>query len=922
MSGPLFGAIGTLEVADVRALVAANPTLLTDKDTQGRTPLDYAIALVNSYPTNDTYLDNRAKLLDIMETLIANGAPLTEINRAAIENQRAYIATRMDYVQKKQAADLALAPDYIYPVDANGDCLFLAIADQEAFTKGLTLTNAELQTRADELRGVAMSEIRKECAEHYGPTITAAEVRLGEDSTLEQRCEAYTRKYGRSGEYGGNHELVALAHALNVTIDVVNAGTQHVTTFPALLPNATKYRIVFYGEDVYAHYDSIRSVANDEYEYLVKAMAALAIHLAGMPVPPELFTKSAAPASAPVSVPASVSASVPASVSDIAVATLMSIVAPAASSASSPASVPASAASVPASVASSAASLPASVASSSALTSSDIAVATLMSIVAPPASVASSTSASSSPAAPTSSPTSVPASPSSASSPVLTSSDIAVATLMSIVASPASASSSTSASSSLASVPSSVPSSAPSSAPVLTSSDIAVATLMSIVAVASPSSVASSSSLASPAPVPSLSSTDGPAAPGVLSRLGAWAASLKSAWTPLGRLARRPAVAKIPWTGPILQEYRDRIERCNTESLKSGECTISDLVKYVEWMDKYRQTYAAYAEVPGTYEEVVAAASEQPEIAQYYALIDEYKKADPQRQQIILNKLKFAFADRMIHISDGDEMKDFPVTNPIKAAVYRGDARTTAWGKSSFNIDPLNPDVKDEMFAKDNEIVTRLIPPQLLANRRVVTAILESLWYCGSKATLDSNPHCFPTRFLAKLRQLAKPEGDGSGSGPEPAPEPEPGSGPEPGAEPAPEPGAGSVVTGSAPGSGSGEVPVGALVALTTAGSGSVEPDLTWANSAGGELATVLGPNTAPATNNGPLKSALKRTSAPKEGRTPSPAEVEEPPEPLSALRQQELAAAKASRATPRTETTVEPPEPPSALRQTLLATG
>jgi len=343
---------------------------------------------------------------------------------------------------------------------------------------------------------------------------------------------------------------------------------------------------------------------------------------------------------------------------------------------------------------------------------------------------------------------------------------------------------------------------------------------MSIVAVASPSSVASSSSLASPAPVPSLSSTDGPAAPGVLSRLGAWAASLKSAWTPLGRLARRPAVAKIPWTGPILQEYRDRIERCNTESLKSGECTISDLVKYVEWMDKYRQTYAAYAEVPGTYEEVVAAASEQPEIAQYYALIDEYKKADPQRQQIILNKLKFAFADRMIHISDGDEMKDFPVTNPIKAAVYRGDARTTAWGKSSFNIDPLNPDVKDEMFAKDNEIVTRLIPPQLLANRRVVTAILESLWYCGSKATLDSNPHCFPTRFLAKLRQLAKPEGDGSGSGSEPAPGPgpEPGSEPAPGPAPAPEsapepgsgsgseaepePGAAPAVTGSAPGSG------------------------------------------------------------------------------------------------------------------------
>jgi hypothetical protein len=103
---------------------------------------------------------------------------------------------------------------------------------------------------------------------------------------------------------------------------------------------------------------------------------------------------------------------------------------------------------------------------------------------------------------------------------------------------------------------------------------------------------------------------------------------------------------------------------------------------------------------------------------------------------------KEQFRDRTILIDD----EPVTILNPYKAAQYRGDPTITTWNSgSSFN--------SGEMFAADNAVVQKLVPNELLSDRRAVSAILESLWFCGTKQEIGSNPYCFPERYLGMLRK-------------------------------------------------------------------------------------------------------------------------------------------------------------------------
>ena len=114
------------------------------------------------------------------------------------------------------------------------------------------------------------------------------------------------------------------------------------------------------------------------------------------------------------------------------------------------------------------------------------------------------------------------------------------------------------------------------------------------------------------------------------------------------------------------------------------------------------------------------------------------------------------FKDRTILIDDVETT----ILNPYKAARYRGASN------GNFNSD-------GSMFAADNAVVQKLMP-ELVGDKRAVNAILESLWYCGTKQEIGSDPRCFPERYMGLLRKYgSKAVRFAPGPGPEPEAEAE-----------------------------------------------------------------------------------------------------------------------------------------------------
>jgi hypothetical protein len=161
----------------------------------------------------------------------------------------------------------------------------------------------------------------------------------------------------------------------------------------------------------------------------------------------------------------------------------------------------------------------------------------------------------------------------------------------------------------------------------------------------------------------------------------------------------------------------------------------------------------------------------QQRIKQYRAWMDTYKnntisaQIDDVRDPMLRDYLELEergdeealarFKDRTILIDDVETT----ILNPYKAARYRG-----ASDGSSFNSD-------GSMFAADNAVVQKLMP-ELVGDKRAVNAILESLWYCGTKQEIGSDPRCFPERYMGLLRKYgSKAVQFAPGPGPGPGPE-------------------------------------------------------------------------------------------------------------------------------------------------------
>jgi len=137
-----------------------------------------------------------------------------------------------------------------------------------------------------------------------------------------------------------------------------------------------------------------------------------------------------------------------------------------------------------------------------------------------------------------------------------------------------------------------------------------------------------------------------------------------------------------------------------------------------------------------------------PELAAYNDLVQRRDAAiaaeDP--DLVKLNKqLESNYGDNYILVRDlNGAMHIRSVPNPYKALSYRESPDT------DFN----NPNGTNPMRAMNNQLIKDIIPKEILVDKAMTIAILESLWFCGQNHSVSDDPRCFPLRLLGELREF------------------------------------------------------------------------------------------------------------------------------------------------------------------------
>ena len=183
-----------------------------------------------------------------------------------------------------------------------------------------------------------------------------------------------------------------------------------------------------------------------------------------------------------------------------------------------------------------------------------------------------------------------------------------------------------------------------------------------------------------------------------------------------------------------------------------------------KWADKYLKS----GEICDEFKDIIRATIEYSNLSRainnpymkYYADLVKEKEAlkgrgddnSTTRLQHIQEELDSTYDDHMIAVRGGtDRLRLLKVPNPYVASAYREDATTTFASpgeESKFDKGGI-------MKKRNTQIIEALIPKnnkELLADKKMVISILESLWYCGMNKQLEGDPRCFPMRFLGELR--------------------------------------------------------------------------------------------------------------------------------------------------------------------------
>jgi hypothetical protein len=151
---------------------------------------------------------------------------------------------------------------------------------------------------------------------------------------------------------------------------------------------------------------------------------------------------------------------------------------------------------------------------------------------------------------------------------------------------------------------------------------------------------------------------------------------------------------------------------------------------------------------------------EEPDLVEYIRLQAAMKEeTDPMKKAQIKMKLYYGYPDRTIYIRDPSNNKIHrrTVPNPYRALSYREDEVTTFANPAGDLANPEEGvskyDDRGTMRAQNIQLLKELVPNQIVADKAMSIAILESLWYCGQNPTLSNDPRCFPARLLGELRE-------------------------------------------------------------------------------------------------------------------------------------------------------------------------
>jgi hypothetical protein len=131
-------------------------------------------------------------------------------------------------------------------------------------------------------------------------------------------------------------------------------------------------------------------------------------------------------------------------------------------------------------------------------------------------------------------------------------------------------------------------------------------------------------------------------------------------------------------------------------------------------------------------------------------------KADPKTRQVdssngnpaVWDELSTRYPDRDVLIRDASgSIHTYRVSNPFRAASYRHKPTFTFGNPAGLN--PL----QSVMVQQNLDVLKEIAPEEMIADTKFATALLESLWYCGSGHDIGGDPRCFPARVLGELRE-------------------------------------------------------------------------------------------------------------------------------------------------------------------------
>jgi hypothetical protein len=131
-------------------------------------------------------------------------------------------------------------------------------------------------------------------------------------------------------------------------------------------------------------------------------------------------------------------------------------------------------------------------------------------------------------------------------------------------------------------------------------------------------------------------------------------------------------------------------------------------------------------------------------------------KADPKTRLLdsnegnpaVWDELSTRYPDRDVLIRDASgTIHRYHVSNPFRAASYRHKPTFTFGNPAGLN--PL----QSVMVQQNLDVLKEIAPEEMIADTKFATALLESLWYCGSGHDIGGDPRCFPARVLGELRE-------------------------------------------------------------------------------------------------------------------------------------------------------------------------